>query len=138
MKFPWPSPLVFAYYKRSKTGGVEGLGTRQVTSAYMYYYYTQDHVQKILYHDNFARESKKQKPEIFVQYGNALAEEHFTYTAHMVSITLIQTFCVHPHTTIVTGALDPVTSHISSLWINILVLQAETLSTFIRENLTPC
>ena len=28
MKFPRPSPSVFAYYKRSKTGGVEGLGTR--------------------------------------------------------------------------------------------------------------
>ena len=28
MKFPRPSPSVFAYCKRSKTGGVEGLGTR--------------------------------------------------------------------------------------------------------------
>jgi len=28
MKFPRPSSSVFAYCKRSKTGGVEGLGTR--------------------------------------------------------------------------------------------------------------
>jgi len=28
MKFPRPSPSVFAYCKRSKTGGVEGLGMR--------------------------------------------------------------------------------------------------------------
>jgi len=28
MKFPRPSPSVFAYRKRSKTGGIEGLGTR--------------------------------------------------------------------------------------------------------------
>jgi len=28
MKFPRPSPSIFAYCKRSKTGGVEGLGTR--------------------------------------------------------------------------------------------------------------
>ena len=28
MKFPRPSPSVFAYYKRSKTGGIEGLGMR--------------------------------------------------------------------------------------------------------------
>ena len=28
MKFHRPSPSVFAYYKRSKTGGVEGLETR--------------------------------------------------------------------------------------------------------------
>ena len=28
MKFTRPSPSVFAYCKRSKTGGVEGLGTR--------------------------------------------------------------------------------------------------------------
>ena len=28
MKFPRPSPSVFANCKRSKTGGVEGLGTR--------------------------------------------------------------------------------------------------------------
>ena len=28
MKFPRPSPSVFAYCKRSKTGGVQGLGTR--------------------------------------------------------------------------------------------------------------
>jgi len=28
MKFPWPFSSVFAYYKRSQTGGVEGLGTR--------------------------------------------------------------------------------------------------------------
>ena len=28
MKFPWPFSSVFAYYKRSKTGGVEGLGIR--------------------------------------------------------------------------------------------------------------
>jgi len=32
MKFPRPSPSVFAYCKRSKTGGVEGLGMRLVTS----------------------------------------------------------------------------------------------------------
>ena len=31
--FPRPSPSVFAYWKRSKTGGVEGLGTRLVYSA---------------------------------------------------------------------------------------------------------
>jgi len=30
MKFPRPSRSVFAYCKRSKTGGVEGLGTRLV------------------------------------------------------------------------------------------------------------
>ena len=28
MKFPRPSPSIFAYCKRSKTGGIEGLGTR--------------------------------------------------------------------------------------------------------------
>jgi len=28
MKFPRPSPSVFAYCKRSETGGVKGLGTR--------------------------------------------------------------------------------------------------------------
>ena len=28
MKFPRPSPSIFAYYKPSKTGGIEGLGTR--------------------------------------------------------------------------------------------------------------
>jgi len=28
MKFPRPSPSIFAYCKQSKTGGVEGLGTR--------------------------------------------------------------------------------------------------------------
>ena len=28
MKFPRPFTSIFAYYKRSKTGGVEGLGTR--------------------------------------------------------------------------------------------------------------
>jgi len=28
MKFPRPSPSVIAYCKRSKTGGVEGLGMR--------------------------------------------------------------------------------------------------------------
>ena len=28
MKFPRPSPSVIVYCKRSKTGGVEGLGTR--------------------------------------------------------------------------------------------------------------
>jgi len=28
MKFPRPSPSVFAYCKQSKTGGVEGLGMR--------------------------------------------------------------------------------------------------------------
>jgi len=28
MKFPRPSSSIFAYYKLSKTGGVEGLGTR--------------------------------------------------------------------------------------------------------------
>jgi len=28
MKFPRPSPSVFAYCKRLKTGGIEGLGTR--------------------------------------------------------------------------------------------------------------
>ena len=27
-RFPRPSPSVFAYWKRSKAGGVEGLGTR--------------------------------------------------------------------------------------------------------------
>ena len=27
-RFPRPSPSVFAYWKRSKSGGVEGLGTR--------------------------------------------------------------------------------------------------------------
>ena len=27
-RFPRPSPFVFAYWKRSKAGGVEGLGTR--------------------------------------------------------------------------------------------------------------
>ena len=30
-RFPRPSPSVFAYYKRSKTGGVEGLGTRLIS-----------------------------------------------------------------------------------------------------------
>ena len=29
-RFPRPSPSVFAYWKRSKAGGVEGLGTRLV------------------------------------------------------------------------------------------------------------
>ena len=28
MKFPRPSPSIFAYCKRSKTGGLEGLGMR--------------------------------------------------------------------------------------------------------------
>ena len=27
-RFPRPSPSVFAYWERSKAGGVEGLGTR--------------------------------------------------------------------------------------------------------------
>ena len=30
-RFPRPSPSVFAYWKRSKAGGVEGLGTRLET-----------------------------------------------------------------------------------------------------------
>jgi len=54
-------------------------------------------VQKVLYRDNLGRKFNNQNPEIF--------------TAHIVSITPI---CVHPHTTIVTGALDPVTSHLPS------------------------
>jgi len=90
-----------------------------------------------MYHDNFTPEFNNQKPEIFVQRRNALTEERLTYTAHIVSTTLSQTFCVHLHTTIVTGALDPVTGYISSLWINILVIQAETMSTFIRGNFMP-
>ena len=31
-RFPRPSPSVFAYWKRSKAGGVEGLGTRLIFS----------------------------------------------------------------------------------------------------------
>ena len=31
-RFPRPSPSVFAYWKRSKAGGVEGLGTRLNTA----------------------------------------------------------------------------------------------------------
>ena len=31
-RFPRPSPSVFAYWKRSKAGGVEGLGTRLLSA----------------------------------------------------------------------------------------------------------
>jgi len=34
MKFPRPSPSISAYWKRSKTGGVEDLGTRLGTCNY--------------------------------------------------------------------------------------------------------
>jgi len=34
MKFPRPSPSVFAYCKRSKNGGVEGLATRLTCSSF--------------------------------------------------------------------------------------------------------
>ena len=55
-----------------------------------------------------------------------LTKESFTYTAHIVTITFVQTFCMHPHTTVFISTLDPVTGHISSLWINVLIVQAKT------------
>jgi len=55
MKFPRPSPSVFAYCKRSKTGGVEGLGTRLnvaqlcfLTQTLLLHYFTPQYVTKRL------------------------------------------------------------------------------------------
>ena len=41
-RFPRPSPSVFAYWKRSKAGDVEGLGTRLRFSASASVWYIQN------------------------------------------------------------------------------------------------
>ena len=39
MKFPMPSPSIIAYCKRSKTGGIEGLGTRLLEPTVTHYFF---------------------------------------------------------------------------------------------------
>jgi len=78
---------------------------------------------KFLYHDNFANEFNNQKPEILVQYRNALTNwrAFHIHSTHSLHHTYPDILCASTHH-IVTGALDPVTSHISRLWINILIV----------------
>ena len=87
MKFPKSFPSVLAYCKRSKTGGVEGLGTRLPCSPFFQ-----------------ARSMHQAQSNILVPLTHWIYQTHWTHWNHLTHQCSYPTHCTHQtHWTDLTG-----------------------------------